>query len=51
TCRTCGVVIRLDAEHYPFCSKRCRGADLMGWFDGRYKISREIKDADLETVD
>lgn len=50
-CRTCGVVIKPDTEHYPFCSTRCRGADLNSWFDGKYKISREIKDADLDTVD
>jgi endogenous inhibitor of DNA gyrase (YacG/DUF329 family) len=50
-CRSCGGVITLDAETYPFCSARCRGADLLGWFDGRYKISRDIKDSDIDTVD
>lgn len=50
-CRTCGGKIVDDATTFPFCSDRCRSVDLGKWFDGDYKISREIKDSDLETVD
>lgn len=50
-CRTCGASVAQDAETFPFCSDRCRMADLGAWFDGDYRISREIKDSDLETVD
>ncbi|MFI4854261.1 MAG: DNA gyrase inhibitor YacG [Phycisphaerales bacterium JB065] len=50
-CRRCGRSIAETGEHYPFCSDRCRMADLNSWFDGDYKISREIKDSDIETVD
>ncbi len=50
-CRRCGRSITESAEHYPFCSDRCRMADLNSWFDGDYKVSREIKDSDIETVD
>lgn len=50
-CRACGQSISEDAPQFPFCSDRCRQVDLGRWFDGNYRISREIKDSDLETVD
>ncbi|XHC24462.1 MAG: DNA gyrase inhibitor YacG [Phycisphaerales bacterium] len=50
-CRRCNRSIDETNEHYPFCSERCRLADLNSWFDGDYKVSREIKDSDIETVD
>lgn len=50
-CRTCGKTISESEKSFPFCSPRCRMADLGKWFDGEYKISREIKDSDIETVD
>jgi len=50
-CRACGAEVGDDAPDFPFCSKRCRMADLGKWFSGEYRISREIKDSDLETVD
>jgi len=50
-CRRCGRSIDESSEHYPFCSDRCRMADLNAWFDGEYKVSRDIKDSDIETVD
>lgn len=50
-CRRCGRSITESGQHYPFCSDRCRMADLNSWFDGDYKVSREIKDSDIETVD
>lgn len=51
TCRACGKPIAPEAQSFPFCSERCRRVDLSAWFDGRYSISRELKDADLETTD
>jgi uncharacterized protein len=50
-CRRCGREIEEGSEHYPFCSDRCRMADLNSWFDGDYKVSREIKDSDIEAGD
>lgn len=50
-CRTCAVEVTSEHEHFPFCSEKCRMADLGKWFNEEYTISREIKDSDLETVD
>ncbi len=45
-CRTCGGSLKDPAT--AFCSDRCRMADLGKWFSGDYKVTRELKDADLE---
>ncbi|MCC7204674.1 MAG: tRNA (adenosine(37)-N6)-threonylcarbamoyltransferase complex ATPase subunit type 1 TsaE [Phycisphaeraceae bacterium] len=37
--------------HFPFCSPRCRMADLNRWLTGHYKISRPVEAADLEDDD
>ena len=47
-CRVCKRELERDAPHAPFCSDRCRMADLGKWLSGDYRISRELKDADLE---
>jgi endogenous inhibitor of DNA gyrase (YacG/DUF329 family) len=45
-CRYCGR--RLDAadpeqrRFWPFCSDRCKMAELGLWFEDRYRIGREI---------
>jgi len=45
-CRYCGR--RLDAadpenrRFWPFCSDRCKMAELGLWFEDRYRISREV---------
>lgn len=49
-CRTCGrslkgVLIRGGA---PFCSETCRLADLNKWFTGAYRVTRDLKESDLE---
>lgn len=36
-----------DLPHMPFCSERCRMADLNDWLSGRYRISRPIDESDL----
>jgi len=45
SCRKCNKPIDLKAEMFPFCSNRCRLADLGSWFDESYKTSRQA-DAD-----
>ena len=50
-CRICGTPVPLDAATFPFCSDRCRTIDLGKWITGDYKITREVKDSDLETTD
>lgn len=50
-CRTCGGPVASDEPTFPFCSERCKLVDLGKWFDGGYRISRDIKDSDIETVD
>lgn len=35
-CRTCGAIA---AAHEPFCSARCRAADLHKWLSGAYRIA------------
>ena len=43
-CRYCGRRLRpADPEHqrwWPFCSERCKMAELGLWFEGRYVLSR-----------
>jgi endogenous inhibitor of DNA gyrase (YacG/DUF329 family) len=45
-CRYCGRRLNAaDAQHkqfWPFCSDRCKMAELGLWFEDRYRISREI---------
>jgi len=50
-CRTCNEAVGSDAPTFPFCSERCQRADLGKWFNEEYRISRDVKDSDLETVD
>ncbi len=45
-CRTCRKPIASDASAFPFCSDRCRMADLGGWFAGRYSVSRPMQNDD-----
>lgn len=36
-----------DLPHMPFCSQRCRMADLHGWVTDRYVISRRADEDDI----
>ncbi|MCC7144925.1 MAG: tRNA (adenosine(37)-N6)-threonylcarbamoyltransferase complex ATPase subunit type 1 TsaE [Phycisphaeraceae bacterium] len=47
-CPICGAKVDLKQKTYPFCSERCKMADLGRWLDGRYVISRPIEQKDLE---
>jgi hypothetical protein len=46
-CPTCGMLVRLEDEDYPFCSDRCRKIDLGKWATGVYKISSPILDPEV----
>ncbi len=46
-CPKCGDTIPERGPTWPFCSKRCSDADLMGWFSGEYCLSRDITEEDF----
>jgi hypothetical protein len=46
-CPTCGMLVRLGDEDFPFCSDRCRKIDLGKWATGVYKISSPILDPEV----
>ncbi|HVZ89481.1 MAG TPA: DNA gyrase inhibitor YacG [Polyangia bacterium] len=52
--RKCPTCARLFAESdevrafRPFCSVRCRSADLGKWLDGGYKIETAASEEDLD---
>jgi len=51
TCPICKTVIdaELEAQPFrPFCSQRCKLADLDNWFSGAYRISTPMTPADLD---
>ncbi len=50
-CPICRAAVPGDAPDYPFCSQRCRLADLNRWFKGEYRLSRPTEpDDDLEDL-
>jgi endogenous inhibitor of DNA gyrase (YacG/DUF329 family) len=54
TCRRAlpGELPRAELPFYPFCSERCRGADLGSWLNGNYRISAPVgEDEDLDDGD
>ena len=49
-CPTCGRPINPGELNFPFCSSRCRMADLGRWFDEDYRVSRRAEaDEELES--
>jgi endogenous inhibitor of DNA gyrase (YacG/DUF329 family) len=50
-CPTCGETVEQANKSFPFCSPRCRMADLGKWMNEDYKISREMKETDLDELD
>jgi len=51
TCPTCRRVLegtRADVPTLPFCSPRCRAADLGNWLNESYKISAPVAEEDLD---
>jgi len=51
SCPTCGETVEPGSKSTPFCSERCRLADLNKWMSGEYRISREMKETDLDELD
>jgi endogenous inhibitor of DNA gyrase (YacG/DUF329 family) len=49
-CPTCGRVaeVKPPDELRPFCSARCRAADLGKWLDGAFRISSPVAEEDLD---
>ena len=50
-CPTCGRALEdaaVAAPTRPFCSERCRMADLGGWLDGAYRIASPLREEDLD---
>ena len=46
-CPTCRAELPADSPALPFCSERCRLADLGGWLDEKYRIhGSDEEDAD-----
>jgi uncharacterized protein len=47
-CRYCGRRLPVEDPEMkpflPFCSERCKMADLGSWLEGRYVISRNLDD-------
>jgi endogenous inhibitor of DNA gyrase (YacG/DUF329 family) len=48
-CRTCRAELTDDAPTFPFCSERCRLADLGGWLNEKYRIVGEDDEDDAST--
>ena len=50
-CPTCRRQLHAEAAagaHRPFCSERCRLADLGSWLDGAYRIGSPVTEEDLD---
>ena len=53
-CPLCGVIFSRNMDDkemrkaFPFCSTRCKMADLDKWFSGNYRISRPIRPDDVD---
>jgi uncharacterized protein len=50
-CPVCKRPLPPEAEtapHRPFCSPRCKMADLGSWLTGGYRISRPLAEEDLD---
>ncbi len=48
-CPTCGKAregFEAPAAHLPFCSARCKQADMGKWFGGFYTVSRPLEASD-----
>ena len=50
-CPICKKVLEAEADEQPFrpfCSQRCKLADLHNWLGGAYRISTPIQPTDLD---
>lgn len=46
-CPTCGALVGMQDEDFPFCTDRCRKIDLGKWAMGVYKISSPVLDPEV----
>lgn len=49
-CPICRKPVRPDGPDMPFCSARCRAADLGNWASEKYVISSPLPDIDEDEV-
>jgi endogenous inhibitor of DNA gyrase (YacG/DUF329 family) len=47
-CKRPLAAVAADRPFGPFCSERCRLADLGSWLDGGYRIGVPLSEADLD---
>ncbi|MEJ0066173.1 MAG: DNA gyrase inhibitor YacG [Caulobacteraceae bacterium] len=47
-CPICGRPA--EADHRPFCSRRCADLDLQRWFSGAYAVPGPQSEADEDSV-
>jgi endogenous inhibitor of DNA gyrase (YacG/DUF329 family) len=51
TQRKCPICGRpAEADHRPFCSKRCADVDLQRWFRGAYAVPAAKSEADEDSL-
>ena len=52
-CPTCKAVSKPHPENqaFPFCSARCKLAELGNWLDGRYRVAAEPASRDDDVDD
>jgi uncharacterized protein len=54
-CPSCKTVVPLAAElrpgSFPFCSDRCRMADLGRWFGEEYQVPQPLGEDDHEAIE
>jgi endogenous inhibitor of DNA gyrase (YacG/DUF329 family) len=51
TCPTCHKALeatRAEVPTLPFCTPRCRAADLGNWLNESYRISSSVTESDLD---
>ncbi|HET6283333.1 MAG TPA: DNA gyrase inhibitor YacG [Polyangia bacterium] len=47
-CKTVITAARQELPTWPFCSARCRSADLGSWLTDSYRISSAVAEEDLD---
>lgn len=50
-CATCKKPVVIGARHFPFCSSRCKMADLGHWMSESFRISRNLDPRDVDSFD
>ncbi|MCB1148979.1 MAG: DNA gyrase inhibitor YacG [Chlamydiia bacterium] len=48
SCPNCGKEAPQGLKTWPFCSEKCRDADLHGWLSEEYKFSRELTAEEMD---